>query len=193
MADGPLPENKPTLLLDFDGVIHAYSKGWEDGTIYDGPTEGFFEWAVEANKLFKLVVYSSRSNTEQGITDMKDWLQLHVIAWRHSQMERNSGIATALLEFEFPDHKPPAWLTIDDRAITFTGRWHDDKLRPEALRRFVPWHDPNYEEPEEAKERPSNVVPPPNTKNICPRHPWMTYQEPNGKRRCTAAGCTWQG
>jgi len=31
---------KNTIAVDFDGVIHQYSKGWEDGSIYDKPVKG---------------------------------------------------------------------------------------------------------------------------------------------------------
>lgn len=36
---------------------------------------------------------------------------------------------------KFPTEKPPALVTLDDRALTFTGVWPD----VQALRVFQPW------------------------------------------------------
>lgn len=175
-------QTKPILLLDFDGVVCRDEL----------PVEGFFEWAIEAHKHFNLMVYS-RSNKPEKIEEMELWLQTHIISWRHQQMERNSSIATAAVEFTFPTEKPEAFLTIEDRSIAFNGKWRDEKHRPDALLHFVPWHSPDFVPDPADEDRPSNVVPPPNARNICPRHPWMTLQEANGRRRCTATGCTWTG
>jgi hypothetical protein len=127
--------SKPILCLDFDGVIHAYTKGWQNGVIYDNVTPGFFEWAEKAAQHFKLVIYSSRSSTEEGIHSMMAWLYEQRKRWRQAggMHETNEP-----LSFEFADKKPPAFLTIDDRAITFGGRW--DMLEPEALLKFEPWN-----------------------------------------------------
>ncbi len=125
---------KPILCIDFDGVIHSYEEGWKNGDIYGMVTSGFFEWAEQAAKIFSLVIYSSRSQSEEGVTAMQFWLAAERRRWR-----ANGGKAQGddPLEFEFADKKPPAFLTIDDRALTFRGDWA--ALDPEALIKFKPW------------------------------------------------------
>ena len=134
--------SKPTLCLDFDGVIHRYDSGWQGTTnITDRATEGFFPWLFEAAEYFRVVVYSSRSKDPDAILAMQRWLQ---IEWYRERLrvqtdDPDSPLATAELpEIEFAAEKPAAFLTIDDRALTFTGDWAD--YDPIALRNFKPWN-----------------------------------------------------
>jgi hypothetical protein len=124
-----MSDHKPILCIDFDGVINKYSKGWHDGTLYDDVTDGFFEWAAEAQKLFKLVIYSSRSSTDEGRLAMGKWLAEQMRAWDGEP-----------LEFTLAAEKPAAWLTIDDRCIRFDGDWSALALAPNTLRMFRPWN-----------------------------------------------------
>jgi len=123
---------KPILCIDFDGVIHKYSRGWCGGEIYDVMTDGFLSWAHEAREHFRLVIYSSRSKEPEGIEDMKAWL------FRYTSEEQPFADPVRITDFEFSAVKPPAFLTIDDRAICFTGDW--SALNPENLRQFKPWN-----------------------------------------------------
>lgn len=129
-----IPEIKPILCLDFDGVIHSYEEGWQGGVIYGSVTPGFWEWAEQAAKLFKLVVYSSRSKDKDQEAKMVFWLVDRRKEWREA-----GGLPETddPLSFEFANEKPPAFLTIDDRAVQFDGRW--DSLDPAELRNFKPW------------------------------------------------------
>ena len=131
-----MSDRKPTLCIDFDGVIHSYERGWQDGTIYGQVTKGFFEWAEEAQKHFKLVVYSSRSKDPDQLKLMAMWLYEQRNKWAAAQNTET----LMQLEIEFASQKPAAWLTIDDRCIRFEGRW--EWLRPEVLLDFKPWNAP---------------------------------------------------
>jgi len=125
---------KPILCLDFDGVVHSYTSGWQGDTVISDPVvPGFFEWAERAAKVFRLVIYSSRSKNSGAIAAMQVWL-----AEQRKQWRANGGMhqTDAPLSFEFASEKPSAFVTIDDRAITFTGKWPD----VEMLRNFKPWN-----------------------------------------------------
>ena len=134
---------KPTLVVDFDGVIHSYEKGWQGGHIYGTVVPGFFEWAVEAKKHFVLAIYSTRSDSHKNIKPMKDWLTIQLQGWHWDRQDTGPLEAreTDLLmtDFLFPIAKPPGFVTIDDRAITFKGDWNANELKPENLKQFKTW------------------------------------------------------
>lgn len=129
--------DKPILCLDFDGVIHSYERGWQGGEIYGNITRGFWEWAEEANKLFRLVIYSSRSKDPKQIIEMQAWMIKERTKWRET-VAYYEGREGSIVEFEFAHEKPAAFLTIDDRAIQFNGDW--SSLPPDMLRQFQPWN-----------------------------------------------------
>lgn len=122
----------PILCIDFDGVIHDYKEGWKGGVIYGNLTPGFLAWALEARNSFKLVVYSSRSKTPEGIEAMQGWLRSQL-----AERLMPNEIDDLISSLEFANVKPPAWLTIDDRAIQFRGDWSE--LSPAFLLAFKPW------------------------------------------------------
>lgn len=127
---------KLTICIDFDGVIHDYRKGWCDGVIYGAVVPGFIEWADHAREHFRLVVYSSRSKTPEGIADMREKLR----EWVEAAYAANTGLAISISDFEFSAVKPPAFVTIDDRGIQFRGDWSAPELSVDAIRAFKPWN-----------------------------------------------------
>ena len=131
-----MSKNKPIICIDFDGVIHSYERGWQDGSIYGSVVPGFFEWVERVRDHFKLVIYSSRSKSDDGVIAMGQWLHEQRNKWIAEGGKRNP---TEPLEMEFAHEKPPAFLTIDDRAIRFEGDWNAPELQPEAIAAFRPW------------------------------------------------------
>lgn len=132
---------KPILCLDFDGVMHSYTSGWQGADVVsDPPVEGLFEFLASAMEHFKVVVYSSRSKQSGGVEAMSSWLASHYT--RFMSEVHDSGVVDPeafeidLSEIEFAHEKPPAFLTIDDRAICFDGTWP----HVEYLRNFKPWN-----------------------------------------------------
>ena len=58
-----------TIAVDFDGVIHAYSKGWQDGTIYDPPMLGAFQSLRGLMRLHAVFIHTARD-----ARSVADWI-----------------------------------------------------------------------------------------------------------------------
>lgn len=127
---------KPTICVDFDGVIHSYERGWQGGVIYGTVVPGFFEWVERVRDHVKIAIYSSRSKDEAGVVAMGMWLHEQRNAWIKAGGQRHP---TEPLDFDLVHEKPSAWLTIDDRAIRFDGDWTVPELQPDAILAFKPW------------------------------------------------------
>ena len=123
------------LCIDFDGVIHSYSSGWQGADqIPDEPVPGALEALLEYNKRYEVNIYSSRSKDPAGLKAMQEWLLIQYEKW--PLLGDIDAFDLVMNQFEWPTQKPAAWLTIDDRAICFNGLWPSiDKID-----NFKPWN-----------------------------------------------------
>lgn len=126
---------KPILCLDFDGVIHSYKSGWKGADVIpDPPVPGAIKFIAEATKTFRVAIFSSRSCQPGGLAAMQQWLGYWSVDAIYG-MQGDFDLAVFGL-VEWPVEKPSAMITIDDRAITFTGVWPSI----EELLSFKPWN-----------------------------------------------------
>jgi hypothetical protein len=113
--------SKPNIIFDFDGVIHSYKSGWQGSTVIsDEPVPGINVAIQEIRKEYRVIVVSTRCYQEGGIEAIRTWLIKHNIEVDDVTSE-----------------KPPALVTIDDRAITFDGNPYGLIYR---IREFQPWY-----------------------------------------------------
>ena len=152
--------HKPILCLDFDGVIHSYTSGWKGASVIpDPPVPGALEFIVTALDVFEVHILSSRSHQWGGKRAMKRYLREHLVdlgywgepvpqwwtdeifkdthmaPWDH---EVRSAADRVIAQIKWPWFKPPAMVTLDDRAMTFSGQWPTLT----ELMRFKPWNKP---------------------------------------------------
>jgi hypothetical protein len=118
-----LAMSKPILCLDFDGVCSDYRSGWQGVDVCnDPPVRGLEDFLAQALEHFAVQVHSSRSGDTRGRMAMYRWF----CEWFPEVLVHRLA---------FPVDKPPAMVTLDDRAVTFTGTWPD----VQALLDFQPW------------------------------------------------------
>lgn len=111
-------EKGHAVCFDFDGVIHKYSQGWKDGSIYD-----------EADpKVLNLMLFLQKSGIPIFICSTREPSQ--IISWWNKQgfwadaVGINSNV-TFWKDTNFigvTNRKLPAQLYIDDRAYRYNGQ-----------------------------------------------------------------------
>ena len=151
------------LSLDFDGVIHRYSRGWQKGAIYDEPTPGTGVALLNYLSFYRVSIYSSRSKSIRMRMAMKRYVLdiIKDVCFSHTDLADATWAVTngkpagwrpwtAIGDVqdqaremytsasEWPWFKPAAFISIDDRALTFTGRWDDFSV--DKLVVFKPWN-----------------------------------------------------
>ncbi len=106
------------ICIDFDGVIHRYSKGWQDGSIYDPPMEGARDQMEKMVKNgYKLVIFTTRLNPEVNEdTNLEKNKMTKWLSENGFELNKHYHDITAV--------KPNALVYIDDRALRFTN-WTD--------------------------------------------------------------------
>lgn len=114
-AEAKMPKR---AMIDLDGTIHKYSKGYKDGTIYDDAFTGAKE-VIDFLKRngYEIVIFTTRASKEagkEGNTDYKDQIN-QVADWLENQGIDYDKITGEKLAADF---------YIDDKAINIKdGNW----------------------------------------------------------------------
>jgi len=129
------------IAIDFDGVIHKYSKGWHDGTCYDDEVRGVFEAIEKLMGKYSVFILSTRSPRQ-----IKKWLKEHCYEsdyvyygmgddpdnFRWPKFNFTIEIIPFWVKFwnkkkvlGITQRKLPAMVYVDDRAMRFNGDWND--------------------------------------------------------------------
>lgn len=102
-------DERYTVAVDFDGVLHSYTSPWEGAeTIHDEPVPGAIEWLHAMVRHFEVVIFTTRGKTSGGRDAVLRWLAKH----------GGQGLAAMV---SVTSDKPPALIYLDDRAIRFEG------------------------------------------------------------------------
>lgn len=108
-----------TVAVDFDGVVHRYSRGWHDGTIYDEPMPGAIEALRALMAVEPVFIFTARD-----IGQVASWLLERGISVR---VGHDGPFWNDCGRVLVTNRKLAARAYLDDRAVLFTS-W------PQALK-----------------------------------------------------------
>ena len=110
-------EKEKAVCFDFDGVIHKYSKGWQDGSIYDTYNKNILDLMLFLQKAGIPIFICSTREPEQII----NWWNKQGF-WCDACGVGSQTFWKDLKIIGVTNKKLPAQLYIDDRAYKYTGQ-----------------------------------------------------------------------
>jgi hypothetical protein len=100
-----------TIAVDFDGVVHQYSRGWQDGTIYDPPMPGALGGLHVLMQQHAVFIFTTRD-----VGQVAEWLINHGFGCRTGYDGPFWNERGVLL---ITNRKLAATAYLDDRAVRF--------------------------------------------------------------------------
>jgi 5'(3')-deoxyribonucleotidase len=112
------------IAIDFDGVIHDFSKGWHDGTCYGTPLPGSLYAIKELSKNYNIIIFTAKVKPDRPLVLGKTGTQL-VTKWLKDYN---------VLQYinEITCEKPRAQIYIDDKGYRFEN-WKDTLQNVERI------------------------------------------------------------
>tara|TARA_R110000824_G_scaffold24497_2_gene86247 strand:+ start:18176 stop:18577 length:402 start_codon:yes stop_codon:yes gene_type:complete len=104
------------VAIDFDGVVHDFSKGWHDGTCYGKPLPGSLDAIRKLSKNYNIIIFTAKVKPSRPLVNGMTGHQL-VAQW----LEDHN-----VLQYvdEITCEKPRAQIYIDDKGYRFEN-WKD--------------------------------------------------------------------
>ncbi len=122
-----------TICIDFDGVIHDYSKGWQGEDVFSYMIANADTGTSTLKKNgWTIIIFTTREKTKK----LEKWLHDNNISYDYinenpKQPEHTSG-------------KIIADVYLDDRGICFNGKWDSWLIR--EIIDFEPWQERQKQE-----------------------------------------------
>ncbi len=104
-----------TIAVDFDGVIHSYEKGWQDGSIYGTLMEGALDGLLDLMSKYAVYIFTSRNPKQVG-----RWIEAMTEGRIRCTIKvPRTGFWNEQGKLLITNMKLPAFAYIDDRGIRF--------------------------------------------------------------------------
>ena len=119
-----LYDESKVVAIDFDGVIHTFDRGWNDGTCYGDPIPGAIEAIKKLSLKYNIIIFTAKAKSNRPLVNGKTGVEL-VKEWL-SKYDLIDCVA------EITSEKPHANIYIDDRGYRFNN-WTDTLKEIEDL------------------------------------------------------------